>query len=441
VSRSRVILLFALGLAARLAFLGLGGMDDMQAYLRWGRAANERGLAAAYSGIYFPLQWQVFQGCDWIARLSGLPARGVIGGVTLAFELGLLGTLALLLRRQGSAATGALVYWLHPSFLMFSALGYIDAQMAVFVLLAGLLADRAASTRSWTLAGVPLGLALLMKPQALGLTAIAFLYCVVRLLRAGERRTFALFAAPALLFVSYSALLVAGGRGPWDLTLSYLEIPAVMPTLSANQLNLWCPVAWLVDPGRPLYWVPDTHHVLGALSVRQLAATAAIGLLALFAVLVGRLDTTARQARPGRWTLLFASAALVVPMVMTNAHENHFFLAGLYLVLLLPFARGGERLALHTLLALSGINLLGLYGLGTSELTAALRPLMALRTPVVVAVGGALAAVCFSFVAAFELSLCGLPRGRRPWLVGAAVLCSVLALQAVVVLGWPRPVR
>jgi len=419
----------------------VGAMDDMQAYLRWGQRANTLGLASAYKGIYFPLQWQIFQVCEWLTRLLALPEQVALRSVTIVFDLGLLAMLALVLRRQGSSAAGALIFWIHPSYLVFSALGYVDAHFAVFALLAGVLADRARQARGYALAGLPLAAAFLMKPQALVLLATAFLYAVVRLIKSGERRSFALFAAPAVLFLGYSLAFAAGGRSFWDLTLSYLEIPAVMPALTANQLNMWCPVSWWVAPGQPLYWVRDTARVVGPLAVRDLAAAATIGLLALFSWRVARGPRqevgAAPGGRPNRWTLLFGSAALVLPMVMTNAHENHFFLAGVYLIALYPFARGLERVAIHGLLALSGLNLLGLYGLGTGRLAAASGWLIAWRAPNLVALAGALAAVCFAFAAGFELALAdGRTEPRRSWCRALALLCAIVCLQAVVIAGW-----
>jgi hypothetical protein len=412
------------------------GMDDMKAYVLWGDRANAQGLAAAYSGIYFPLQWQIFQLCAGLVAGTGWPYPAVFKVATLGFEVGILALLIRFLRDEGVRSSHALLYWCHPTFLMFAVLGYIDAHFAFFALLTAWLANQALNARAFAVAGLPLAAALLMKPQTLSLLAIAFFYACVRSARGKDASVFALFAAPALLFVAYSVALALGGRSIWALTLTVLETASVMPVMTANQLNLWFPVAWLVDPTRPVYFLTDTAAVLGPLTVRHLAAGLTITLLAIYAWrLEDARSPPGAKARPASFTLLFAFASLTLPMVMTNAHENHFFLAGVFLVVLLARARPLEKMALHVLLALSGLNLLGLYGLGLNRLTAAVQPLLALRTPPLAAAGGALAAVCFALTACFLLRQAeGRERGIAPAVWLGAVIAG-LQIWVVAVLG------
>jgi hypothetical protein len=438
VSRLAAWGLFGTGLAVRLASFGFTGMDDMKSYVEWGDRANAQGLAPAYSGIYFPLQWQVFQACSGLVAATGWPYPAVFKAATLGFELGILAVLARLLEDEGQPRTRALGYWCHPTFLMFAVLGYVDAHFAFFCLLSVWLANRARDARGFAVGGLPLAAAFLMKPQTLSLLAIAFFYACARWLRCQDRSVFALFAAPAAVFAAYSVALALGGRSIWALALTVLGTASVMPAMTANQLNLWFPVAWLVEPGRPVYFVADTAPVLGPVTIRDVAAGLTLAMLAVYA---WRLEAARARAeapvRPASFTLLFAFASLVLPMVMTNAHENHFFLAGALLVVLVAQARPVERAALHVLLALSGLNLFGLYGLGLNELSAKLQPLTALRTPPVAAAAGALAALCFVLLAPFLLRLAeGRSRGPVPALLLGTVVVAV-AVLVVTVLGSP----
>jgi hypothetical protein len=439
VSRLAAWGLFAAGLAVRVSSFGFMGMDDMKAYVEWGDRANAQGLAPAYSGIYFPFQWQIFQVCSGLVAATGWPYPAVFKAATLAFELGILVLLARLLEDEGLPKSRALVYWCHPTFLMFAVLGYIDAHYAFFCLLAAWLANRARDARGFAIAGLPLAAAFLMKPQTLSLLAIAFFHAGARWVRRGDRSGLALFAAPLAVFAAYSVALALGGRSIWALALTVIGTTSVMPAMTANQLNMWFPVAWLVEPERPVYFVADTAAVLGPLTIRDLAAGLTLSLLAAYAWTVEA--ARAREgvaARPSSFTLLFAFASLVLPMVMTNAHENHFFLAGALLVVLLARAQPAEKAASHVLLALSGLNLFGLYGVGLNDLSARLLPLTSLRTAPVAAAGGALAALCFALLAPFFLRLAeGRSRGPAPalWL-GAAIV----ALQGLVVAVLGSPV-
>ncbi len=443
-TRRTAVVLFGAGLLLRLSFLALMGMDDMKAYVLWGSKANAQGLSSSYSGIYFPLQWQVFQACAWITSLTGLAYFVVFKAANLVADLALLLLLARLLRDEGEDPRGALWFWCHPTFLMFAVLGYIDGHYALLALLTAFLADRATNFEQFAVAGLPLACAFLMKPQAQSLMVVAFLFAMVRYARRKDARPFGLFVAPTLLFVAYSVGLAAFGRSIWALTLTYLETASVMPAMTANQLNFWYPVAYLVDPTRPVYFVADTARVLGPLAIRDLAIVLTLGLLGFFAwrLEAARVEPKART-EPGTWVLLFAFASLTLPMVMTNAHENHFFLAALSFVILWPWARRpAERVALQVLLALSGLNLLGLYGLGMNGLTPALRPLMAVRTPVLAAAGGAVAAAAFAVAAGFELALASGTDGHPRFRLGpAAVLLAVLvAVQALTVATLGSPV-
>ncbi len=429
-SRRAAIALYAAGLIVRLAFLGFMGMDDMKAYGEWGERANTRGLAAAYSGIYFPLEWQIFQVAVAFAAATGAPKVAVIKAITLVFEAAIFVLLARFRRDEGEPTDLAL-FWCHPTFLMFSILGYVDAHFALFALLTAGLANRARAAPGFAKAGLPLAAAFLMKPQALSLMAVAFFYASARFLRRRDGSVFALFAAPLVLFAAYSAFLALGGRSIWALALTVLDTTSFMPCLTANQLNLWFPVARLVAPTTPVYFVADTASLLGPLTVRHVAALLTLVLLGAYAFrLEAARSTPDAPRRPAEWTLLFAFASLTLPMVMTNAHENHLFVAAAFFVMLRPRTSGVERAAIDMLVALSGLNLFGIYGLGLNGLTDRLRFLMAVWTPGVQAACGALAALAFVIAAGFLLAQA---EGRHRRAPAAMLLALLVSLQAAVV--------
>ena len=54
---------FITGLLVRFGLAFDMGVGDMQEYYNWGKRALEIGLPRSYHGIYFPLQYQLFEVC------------------------------------------------------------------------------------------------------------------------------------------------------------------------------------------------------------------------------------------------------------------------------------------------------------------------------------------------------------------------------------------
>src|SRR3954469_10873696 len=106
---------------------------DMFAYRDWGQKALTSGLVSSYIGIYFPLQYQIFETCAWIASRAGIQFAMVSKLANLLFDLGTFLLLLVLLRRRGGNPAYAYLYWLHPWFLSVFSLAYIDFQFAFFV--------------------------------------------------------------------------------------------------------------------------------------------------------------------------------------------------------------------------------------------------------------------------------------------------------------------
>src|SRR6266540_4638845 len=163
--------LLLLGLGVRLVTLPYLGTHDMDVVLGWGREVRDVGLPHAYSGIWFPVEWQLSAAAVLGARefaISGLAAMKVI---TLAFDIGALALLAVLLRTWRGDERYSLIYWIHPYFLLLFILGYVDAHLGFCILACIVILARWPGSTGFIAAGVPLALAFLMKTQAMVLIA------------------------------------------------------------------------------------------------------------------------------------------------------------------------------------------------------------------------------------------------------------------------------
>jgi len=362
----RLALGFLAGLGIKYWMLFYKGVFDMDAYYSWGKEALDSGLAASYHGIYFPIQYQFFELCVWITARLGSGFVPVFKLSNLLFDTGSFVLLLFLLERQRSNPAYALLYWLHPWFLSVFSLGYIDFQFTFFVLLsvACLSVD---TTYNYLLSGIPLGLAFLMKPQAQILMIAGFLYGVFHYARTRSVRPLGLMVFPLILFLGYEIYFTAslfpglGYRAANVLPFHYLNITNVMPSLTAQMLNIWYPVAYfLKQPGHPIYDVSDQIRVLPYLSAKYIAAAIVLGLVGFHAY---RVERKTGAAPSHKFIDIFGLATMTVPLVMTSAHENHFFLGSVFLVIFV--ARGfplSFRLAAHVLLFIQFLNIYGLYG-------------------------------------------------------------------------------
>ena len=127
------------------------------------------------------------------------------------------------------------------------------------------------------------------------------------------------------------------------------------------------------------------------------------------------------------WTLLFTHAALVLPMLMTSAHENHLFLASVLLVPLLARAPGPHvTLAIHGLWAVQCLNIVGIYGLGESPLSRPFAGLIEHWAGWPAFVGAVIASVCFLPVFGFLLALGAYDVGAYLWIEGLFVVGTLL---------------
>jgi hypothetical protein len=371
--RSRAILLagFAVGLLLRVFMLSYRGTFDMDTNARWGRAVVREGLAHAYAGNYFPLAYQVFGAVDWLASRLGVDAIPVYKAANLAFDVGTFWVLTAMLRPSRGGPLFALLYWLHPWFLTVFSLGYVDSHFTFFVLLWLWLVRDATTAGRYFLAGIPLALALMMKPQAVlpAASVVVYLWFRRRDPTVGQR---AYVLAPAVLvFAAYELYFGAAlfpERGIDALLLlpaSYARIGSIQPVLTAHMPNIWYVVAYVLKPeGQDIWNVSSKMHLLPLVQARFFALILTLAAIVWYAhVLAGT-----RSPRPDRGPFFYLTAftGLVVPMLMTSAHENHLFLATVLLIPLLASTPGRmSTAAIHGTLALQWLNLQLIYGLNS----------------------------------------------------------------------------
>lgn len=206
----------------------------------------------------------------------------------------------------------------------------------------------------------------MMKPQCQVLVISVLVYAICHYVRTRDTAPFAILAAPCVLWLAYETYFTLAGCGALGvaadcvLRFSYVNISNVMPSMTAQMPNVWYLSACVLrQPGTPIYTVSDQSTVLPHVSVKLLAATVALIAIALF---------TFRQEKSGKsveekFLCIFTVASLIVPFVMTSAHENHLFLGSVFLV---PFVArsspGAFRLAVQIHLIIQCLNISGLYG-------------------------------------------------------------------------------
>jgi hypothetical protein len=394
-----VLIGFLTGLILRYFMLFYKGTFDMDAYSEWGKKTLESGLVKSYGGIYFPFQYQIFEVCAWIAMRLGSSLITVLKSSNLLFDVGTFLLLLLLLKRQQSNPVYALLYWLHPWFLSVFSLGYIDFHFTFFVVLS-LYCLRGDTVRDYLLSGIPLGLAFVMKPQAQILVVAAFFYAMCHYARTRAIRPLGMLVGPVSLFLAYEAYFTASlfselrRKALYVLPLSYLNVTNVFPCLTGQMLNIWYPIAYsLKRRGDPIYSVSDQILLLPHLSARWTAATIVLVVLA-FHVL--RVERDVKATVGNKFIRMFGVATLLVPFIMTSAHENHLFLGSVFLVLFIATDFPPSfKLAAYILLAIQFLNIYGLYGEHPSGIALFLRRRYSEELAVVYSL---ISTVCFALV-------------------------------------------
>jgi len=363
------------GLGVRLALVTQMGTNDMNSYVEWGREVGAYGLTSAYEGIYYPLQYEIFRAAVSAASFLGISIITALKIGNLICDVGIFVLLVQLLRRLRLPPSYALIYWVHPYFLAVSWLGYIDMQVGLLLVLTLLAVSY--STRPWhfLLAGLPLGAIFVMKPQGATFVYVLVLAAGVALVawrRPGispagmalARSVPWLLVGPVVLFVIFSLVLKAGGDSVTYLAHTYSpgQLARQSPSLNANMTNVWYLVA---DAQR--------HHGEPAYLVTTPDALNAVAEAATLVLLVAGSALLLRRRGLSLTALMLAvlgMSAIIWPMTLTHAHENHLYYGALLGIVLLPIVRRRWfTLGFQGLLLLQFVNIGGRYGFGLNHLT------------------------------------------------------------------------
>ena len=367
VGRPSMRLLFlvgiVVGLGVRLAMLRHVGTQDPISDLDWGHALSSGGLYSSYYGNYFPVSWQVFGSVVSLATELGVREIIVFKSVNVACDLLSFGLVLVLLRRFGRNPAWALLYWLMPYVVLLDILSYVDFQYGLFALLALTVVVFSDKPVDWLVAGIPLGVALLMKPEMLAVIAIVGLFATIRLLIARDApQTWLapalLFFAPALMFVVYSLYFWANSHTPGFLLSTYWSTSTdLTPSINAHGANIWALVALAYREGGE-----GVYSVTGPGAYHTIAKVLTLAVLAWFAFIVAR--SASRRSGGVNLLLLATAATLTVPMTMTMVHENHLFLGAVFAAVLVPVVHSARLgIAVVAFLGVAFLNLFALYGL------------------------------------------------------------------------------
>jgi hypothetical protein len=359
--------LLLLGLGLRVFLVPYMGSHDMDTVLGWGRDVREVGLPHAYTGIYFPIEWQLSAAAVYGSSELGVSAVASMKTILLVFDVAAMALLMALLRGWRLDERYSLIYWLHPYFLLFFCLGFVDAHLGFCVLACLVILARWQGSAGLLAAGVPLAVAFLMKPQAIGLVgSVPLLVAITIALNPAHwrenLRPLLLLVAPALLFAAYSLYFDLGGAELNTLANTYApgELARQSASLTADMTNFWYPVAMILrDDGARIYTVVNP-------------TLDTVGTVGAAAILAGALVAVARvRSVIGPREILFAFlfAAMTVPMVAPHAHSNHLYL-GLLLSVVVAAARRDLGLIwpLQGLLLAQFVSILGTQGLGLNQL-------------------------------------------------------------------------
>lgn len=350
------------GLILRFISLFYNGIFDMETYYEWGLATLTNGLHESYHGTYFPIQYQIFEFCAWLAFKLNIDHFTVFKSINLLFDYGNLVVLYMIFKKMGVSYFYLLIYWMHPWFLNMVSLGYVDFQFTFFILLS-LYFTFNGSKKNYILSGLFLGCAFLMKPQVEIIIISFFIYCSLKYLKNKDLKPFLIFVFPVLLFTLYSFFFFFASASFLRLANTYVFVSNVMPCLSANFLNIWFSIAYfLKDINAPIYSVSDQLSIFH-IQIKYFAIIIVFVLITYF--LKNMVNKGSKNSEQFNFLLIACFSSVVVPFVMTSAHENHLFLGSILLIPILAKSKSLIiKISVHIILILQFINLYGYYGIG-----------------------------------------------------------------------------
>ena len=355
---------FILGVMIRVFMLFYKGTYDMDSYVTWGNDTLSQGLHNAYRGIYFPLQYQLFSIASIFVPILKVDYWIVFKALNLLFDIGIFVLLFNILSKLKINPVCSLLYWLHPWFLMVYSLGYIDFHLGFFVLLSIyiLLNLKNNDLVGYIIAGIPIGCAFLLKPQTQCLIVAIGFISLIYYLKTKNYNIFGLLVFSAVMFLAYSFYFFFSLKPLYFLAKSYLAVSSVMPCLNADMPNIWYPVAYFMrpDPALEIYSVSDKLHILPFISFKALAALLTTGSICYYSYLISK--QMKEQFSNTVFILIFSFSFFALPFLMTSAHENHLFVASIFLLILSFKAKDlFFKISVHITLLLQCLNISLLY--------------------------------------------------------------------------------
>ena len=352
------------GFFLRYVSLSYMGIFDMATYHEWGLHSFKDGLIAAYQGIYYPFQYQLFELGAGLSIKLNTDYFIIYKLINLLFDCGNLIVLFLIFKKINVSKYYLLLYWLHPWFLIMFTQGYCDFQFTFFIL-CFILFTLKASPGNYLIAGIFLGFAFQMKPQVQIIILSLFIYCLFQYFKNRDIKTLHIFVFPAILFIDYSLYFFIRSGNPFRLLKTFIDIGSPMP-LTANFLNGWFPIAYYLNtPGDPIYSITD-DIVVANTSLRTFALLTLLVLICLF--IYKLIQSNHDNKISYNLFLITGFSTFIFPFIMTSAHENHLFLATVLLIPVLGKTKNLlVKLSIHLLLILQCINLYGFYGYAESR--------------------------------------------------------------------------
>lgn len=355
-----------------------GHIGDMSQYMDWGEKTLLEGLANSYKGIYYPLQYHFFEFFAFIAHLFSITPFFVFKLANLPFDFGIFCLLLLFLKNNQRSFYFALLYWLNPWFLNNFTLGFVDTQYTFFLLLCVYLFKKDGTIKDYLVAGIPLGLAFVLKPQVVMIFFALFL--LVFFFIWSHRRSYkylSLFVPSVLFFLLYEIYFTYALYPSIYIESKMIELPSlfVLPAhyinvkniapccLTASLMNLWYPIAdCFREVGAPIYSVSSKVEIIPFISFGTII------LLSTVLVFVHYSYTTAKRAAFISQSMvlnLVAFVSLFVPFFMTSAHYNHPYLGSVFLILIFAFTQNKLfKIVVGIFYLLLFINIFDFAGIG-----------------------------------------------------------------------------
>jgi hypothetical protein len=173
------ILLLLLGFVLRFAGLFFNGNQNYDSYREVGQWISGLGLADGFSIGYGPIAQLIMGVSNYFAEFTPSIWWFPYKAANFIFEIVIL----ILLFRLFKKYTLEIIflYWLNPWFLIPGAWqGFWDAALGFFLLVAAFILDFGGSrNKSYFLAGLALGIAFCIKPQAIAPISIVGIYFLI----------------------------------------------------------------------------------------------------------------------------------------------------------------------------------------------------------------------------------------------------------------------